>query len=462
MSIDIIIEFTINDILLNKESLQKKKKYSCPICFEFIYKKSIYQCKSGHFACQKCWETLLKIKRECMICRSKVNLFQDLSRCLVIEQDFGKKECCCIYSFNNEILDDRGVVKKFKRELIKDEENGCKEILTIEDLDNHIQNCKFKFVKCPNKGCDRVFRLNSFSEHENECTFKLVTCEYCKKDDIKKDQVENHHSEVCPKVKIDCIQNCQMKIEREKMEVHMEYDCNNTIVNCKYHEQGCEFTMKRSELQNHLESVNHQIYMTKLIDKLISKVDQSNIIINDLKMELELEFNPNVYKNKWVISDFSLYGKTTGEDTMESPRFTFFSHEFQVCLNPRCRIKNNKSPPLIAILIYSSNGNRVKFECSFKLVNVFDSSKSMIVNFGEIGNLFNNKGCLYFNVIILKITPLIFLIIVYKEPMGWDYCNFLINSSSINKENGWVSDDDKLTIEIYFKILGQTYETLES
>ncbi|KAM9957238.1 hypothetical protein ACTFIW_008979 [Dictyostelium discoideum] len=354
MSIDIKIEFTINDILLNQESLQKKNKYSCPICFEFIYKKSIYQCKSGHWACQKCWETSLKIKRECMICRSKVNLFQDLSRCLVIEQGFGIKECSY-------------------------EENGCKEILKVEDLDTHIQNCKFKLVKCPNKGCDKVLRLNSFSEHENECTFKLATCEFCKKDDVKKDQLDNHHSE-CPKVKIDCIQNCQVKIERDETEGHIEHDCNNTIVNCKYHEQ---------------ENVNHQIYMTKLIEKLISKVDQSNIIINDLKKKLELEFNPNVYKNKWIISDFSLY----------------------------------------AILVHNSNGNRVKFECWFKLVNVLDSSKSMIVNLGEI---------------------------VYKEPMGWDYCNFLINSSSINKENGWVSNDDKLTIEIYFKILGQTFETLES
>ncbi|KAM9957239.1 hypothetical protein ACTFIW_008980 [Dictyostelium discoideum] len=154
------------------------------LLIKFVYKKSIFQCKSGHFACQECWETLLKIKQECMICKSKVNSTNDLSRCLLIEQDFAKKECYCVYSFTNEILNDRGVGKKFKRELIKDEENGY--------LDNHIQNCKFKFVKCPNEGCDKIFRLNSFSEHVNECTFKLDTCEYCKKNDIKKGELKNH------------------------------------------------------------------------------------------------------------------------------------------------------------------------------------------------------------------------------------------------------------------------------
>ncbi|KAM9957243.1 hypothetical protein ACTFIW_008984 [Dictyostelium discoideum] len=212
MSIDINIEFTIND----------KNKYTCPICYEYIHKKSFYQCKSGHHACKECWKNLLKIKHECMICRSKVHSFKDLSRCLVIEQGFAKKECYCIYSFNNKILNDRRVGKKFKRELIKDEENGCKEILKVEDLDTHIQNCKFKFVKCPNKGCDKVFRLNTFGEHEKECTFKLVTCEYCKKNDIKEDKVENHLNEVCPKFKIDCLQGCQMKIEREVLGYHIE------------------------------------------------------------------------------------------------------------------------------------------------------------------------------------------------------------------------------------------------
>ncbi|KAM9994029.1 hypothetical protein ACTFIZ_011987 [Dictyostelium cf. discoideum] len=426
------IEFSINDVLLNKESLQKKNKYTCSICFEFIYKKSIYQCRSGHFACQECWEKSLEIKKECMICRINVKSFNDLSRCLVIEQDFGKKECCCIYSYNDEIFNTRTVGKKFKREFIKDEENGCKEILIVKDFDNHFQNCKFKFIQCPNKGCDKFYRLNSFDEHENQCTFKLVTCENCNKNDIKKDHIVNHNNE-CPKVKIDCFQECKMKIERDEMKNHIDEHCDNTIVNCKYHEQGCQFKMNRSELKNHLKNVNHQFYMSILIDKL-------NKTNNDLKNKLELEFNYLIIKKKWTISNYSLYGKTSEEPQMIlSPKFSFFSHIFQGELYPHGY--NNENYPSLYLFINNTNENkrsnkekRVKVEYSFTFVNVLDNSKSITQHSTEK---------------------------VYKKYIGWGEI-FCIPSNLINKENGWLSDDDKLTIEIYIKTLDQTFETLES
>ncbi|KAM9948430.1 hypothetical protein ACTFIT_001780 [Dictyostelium discoideum] len=178
------VNFTINDVLLNKESYQKKNKYTCAICFEFIYKKSIFQCKSGHIACQECWEKSLKNKKECMICRSEVNSINDLSRCLVIEQNLGKR------------------------------------------------------------------MLNSLEEHENQCSFKLVKCDYCACDDTIQMEIENHHKE-CSKFPIDCPQ----------------------------------IEMKRSELQNHLNNVNHQYFMSLLIEKLISSLNQSYETQDELEFE---------------------------------------------------------------------------------------------------------------------------------------------------------------------------------
>ncbi|EAL61986.1 hypothetical protein DDB_G0290941 [Dictyostelium discoideum AX4] len=137
-------KFTINNVLLNQESLQKKNKYSCPICFEYFYKKSVYQCRSGHYACRECWEKSLETKQECMICRSEVNSYKDLSRCLVIEQNFAKKECCCIYSYFDYFIDANQKYENEeneKRILIKDEETGCREIINVDRLDTHIQNC---------------------------------------------------------------------------------------------------------------------------------------------------------------------------------------------------------------------------------------------------------------------------------------------------------------------------------
>ncbi|KAM9970891.1 hypothetical protein ACTFIR_002755 [Dictyostelium discoideum] len=406
------IEFTINDVLLNQESLKKKAKYICAICFEFIYKKSIYQCKSGHIACQQCWEKSLETKKRI-----------DLSRCLVIEQGFGKKECYCIYSFTDKILNDRGVGKKFKRELIKDEENGCKEILKVGELHNHIQNCKFKFIKCPNKGCDKKFRLNSFGEHGNECTFKLVTCEYCKKNDIKKDQVENHHKGVCPKVKIDCLQSCQMKIERDQMKNHIDNNCENTNVNCKYHEYGCKVGIKRSELQNHLENVNHQKFMVALIEKLNSHIEQSNKFQNEQIKIIELS---NKIQDEQV-------------KKIDQSKKDYDQLKQQVIKNDETYLRsfsslNEFSFISIFVSLESMKGNIVKAEFSFTFVNK-DRSKSITERVSQV-ELFSTKG--------------------------WGVNSNRLNSSLITKQNGWLSEDGKLTIEIEIKILNQTLIPIKS
>ncbi|KAM9994817.1 hypothetical protein ACTFIY_000994 [Dictyostelium cf. discoideum] len=352
---------TINDVLLNQESIQKKNKYSCPICFEFIYKKSIFQS--------------LKNKEECMVCRSEVNSTNDLSTCLVIEQNFGKKECFCIYSFKNYDFIDCSSLEKIT--LVKDEENGCNEIINVDQLDTHIKNCKFKFIKCSHNGCDEVLRLNSLEEHENKCDFKLVKCEYCSCDDIIKMELKNHHME-CPKFPVGCPQGCSIIIERHQIKSHIDNDCNNSTILCNYYTFGCKVEMKRSELQNHLINVNHQIFMGLLIDKLsstliqsldiqdelvkkieqsektqkklIEEVDQSKIICDKLQKQngelsslitdmnntclkkknftSSLEFlNFLQYKNEWIISDYpNVVNKFPNCHKLESPPFQINSN----------------------------------------------------------------------------------------------------------------------------------------
>ncbi|KAM9948426.1 hypothetical protein ACTFIT_001776 [Dictyostelium discoideum] len=263
-------KFSINDILLNKESLKKKNKYSCPICFEFIYKKSIYQCRSGHHVgCQECWEKSLKNKKEY------------LSRNLVIEQGFGKKECYCIYSFTFHYF-----IYSRTKILLKDEENGCKEIINIDQIDNHLQNCKFKVVECSHDGCGKIFRSNSLEEHENQCGFKLVKCEYCACDDTIQKELEDHYTE-CPKFLIDCPQSCLVMIKRDQTQSHIDNYCNNSII---------PLEMKRPELQNHLNNVNHQISMGLLIEKLALTLSES--IKTQDELVKKIEESEKIQRNK--------------------------------------------------------------------------------------------------------------------------------------------------------------------
>ncbi|KAM9970861.1 hypothetical protein ACTFIR_002725 [Dictyostelium discoideum] len=404
-------KFKINDVLLNQESLEKKNKYSCPICFEYIYKKSIYQCKSGHYACKECWEKSLKIKKECMLCRSEVNSTNDLSRCLVIEQNFAKKECYCIYAY---------FYCFEKRTLIKDEQNGCKEIINVDQLDTHGENCKYKFVECSHNGCYLDIRLNSLEEHENQCDFKLVKCEYCTCD-IFQMKLDRHHGE-CPKFPISCPQSCSLIIDRCQIESHIENDCNNSTIQCKYYEYGCKVEMKRSELQNHLNNVNHQYFMGLLIEKLESKLttlSESNKTQDELVKKIgELQIkNDNLsslitkmdstyqptYKNKWMI-----FSNLQNERIFISQPFNFENEEFQVIfrtfLNSTTYIAL-KTDPLF------------DFKYNLTLVN---SDKSKSIKFTGPNGIFNT---------------------------------FLNFNEIQDKKCGWLGFDNKLTIKIFIKKL---------
>ncbi|KAM9994024.1 hypothetical protein ACTFIZ_011979 [Dictyostelium cf. discoideum] len=447
-------KFKIGDVLFKQESLQNK--YSCPICLEFIYKKSIYQCKSGHHACKECWEKSLGNKKECMICRLDVKSFEDLSRCLILEQAFDRKECCCIYSYNEKILKvvENPTDGADQRKFIKDEENGCKETMFVDQVESHSRSCSFKFVPCSFKGCEMILRLNSLESHENQCGFKLVTCDFCKRDDIKKQELETHYK-TCPMVPIDCTQGCSEKIERKSIIDHLENDCCNTQITCKYFEQGCNVEMKRSELQNHLEKVNHQVFMGILIDKLTNQVGQSKKTHDELLKKIEdlsslvikfsdaclkkqvlpkaLEICTNGYRNKWIISNYSNVAKTKLNcQSFPSQVLSILSHQFQICLYPKG--DENKDHISLYLRVINIESNSLKVEYSFTLVNVLDKTKS-------ISKKEDKK--------------------VFISSEGWGWGKFLL-SDSITKENGWLSNDDKLTIEIYIKILNEDFEPLES
>ncbi|KAM9957236.1 hypothetical protein ACTFIW_008977 [Dictyostelium discoideum] len=416
------IKFTINDVLLNRESLQNNNKYSCPICYEFIYNKSIYQCKSGHFACQGCWEKSLKNKKECMICRSKVNSIYDLSRCLVIEQFFSKEECYCIYSYTYETLVGNCVNEKQKINLVKDEINGCKDIKTVDLLDSHIQNCKFKFVPCSNKGCDKIVRLKSLQEHEEQCGYRLTVCSYCVKY-FQKNQVKNHFDE-CPKYFIDCLKGCQMKIKREDSQKHIDNDCGNKIIQCKYYEYGCKVEMKRSELPYHLENVNHQTYMGLLIDKLnltVTKHEEhlNSVLENNKKLLKILNIGnfSNVYKNKWITPNFPNILDLFTERKKCSPKFFINLNEFFIS------IKVNQTD--MSIYLNHVNDEPVKVEYSLKLVNVLDEKKSILHQENE--RVFKDSGTSF----------------------GHDF----IKKREI--KYGWLNDSGELTIKIYVRVINE-------
>ncbi|KAM9972162.1 hypothetical protein ACTFIW_003519 [Dictyostelium discoideum] len=271
------IQYNLTDIFYEDVNIEK---YSCSICYESVYKKEIYQCKEGHWFCKTCWaESLLK-KKECMICRCIVKSISELSRNRFIEQDFLNIKVYCPNSFK--YIDENNSNNNNK---IKDLENGCKDIITIGEIEKHLKQCKFIHIKCKFIGCNKIIRLNQVEKHEKEqCEFRLEYCRYCDTDGITSRSLENHYKE-CPKFIVKCSENgCTVQLERSQLESHIEKECQMVIIDCPYKIYGCEQSNRfpKSNLTQHLSSINHTLAMSAIIESQSLQIKETNIKYENL------------------------------------------------------------------------------------------------------------------------------------------------------------------------------------
>ncbi|KAN0031008.1 hypothetical protein ACTA71_003980 [Dictyostelium dimigraforme] len=247
------INYSFIDLLVDKE---KGEEFSCKICTELIFGVKVFQCKEGHWFCNKCWEKSLSKKSECMQCKCHVGSINDLSRLRYLENKFEELKVRCRNSFNNNKLGNKL--------LKKDEEKGCKSIVNVDKLNLHINECPHQHTKCPNEPCQIIPRKNELIEHDKICHYKKLVCE-CN-ESIFRISFELHRDIFCKKGTMEC-GKCKIIIERNKMENHLSDDCPEIFVPCTFKKHGCRAIIKRSNLNDHLHSGTHIAYIAKIIEE---------------------------------------------------------------------------------------------------------------------------------------------------------------------------------------------------
>ena len=88
------------------------------------------------------------------------------------------------------------------------------------------------------------------SHVETECPYRKVDCQYCH---ITGEHqfIEGEHKEQCPKLPISCLNKCGVgSLPREDMEAHRK-ECPLEMVQCAYHNVGCEERMTGKDLEFH-------------------------------------------------------------------------------------------------------------------------------------------------------------------------------------------------------------------
>ena len=154
----------------------------------------------------------------------------------------------------------------------------------VSDLDKHIKKCQFKFVKCPNH-CKYLYNnydayiLRKYLENHlaNKCADRLVTCEHCKNKTKSKDLEEHHRN--CKRYPIPCPnKDCKENIPREEKDQHVD-KCPYTMVPCAYKEFGCNTTMMRKDLDDHLTDVKVMSCHISLLAAELKKEKEARIAL---------------------------------------------------------------------------------------------------------------------------------------------------------------------------------------
>ncbi|XP_065886630.1 TNF receptor-associated factor 4-like [Dysidea avara] len=217
-------------------------------------------------------------------------------------------------------------------------ERGCEWQGELNDINNHLRNkngCQFEDVKCV-EDCGKVVKRQYLTSHvKTECPRRKVDCHYC--------QISGEH------------QFIEESVPREDLNAHRK-ECPLEVVQCEYHNVGCEERMMRKKRMKHeKDKMEEHLLMTKLklaktenkltsteiglnsmevmLHRLIDSSEKSSIITDSVQWSIHLNMMANTTRVCPVIlklSGFAEY-KEKGRPWTSEPFYTH-NNGYKMCL----------------------------------------------------------------------------------------------------------------------------------
>ena len=167
---------------------------------------------------------------------------------------------------------------------------GCDWIGEVNDITSHLRNssgCKFEEVHCPNI-CGKAFERQFLASHVKECPCRLTICQYCHtKGEYQ--FIEGTHKQQCYKFPVPCPNKCDIKeVPSQHLKEHGMKVCPLEIVQCQYHNVGCETKMARKDLVEHDEEKTneHLLLMKSILIDTQSKLSDTQSKLADTEQRL--------------------------------------------------------------------------------------------------------------------------------------------------------------------------------
>jgi hypothetical protein len=214
--------------------------YICSICHDVCKDAMTLNC--GHSFCQSCiTRSESSFQNKCPECRTlSMHLVPDFSKRMKIN---GFTVTCTYKEF------------------------GCSTTDALSRIFTHEYTCSFMKKECLD--CKTMLCDYQMEHHKKyDCVYRSHSCERCN-ESIRYIDYDHHMNVTCTKIEKTCIY-CTWKGNQEQIKQHLE-ECPQLPIPCPYHTYGCQITVKRNMLKEHLFDHNHS--HLELLCKTIKQKD---------------------------------------------------------------------------------------------------------------------------------------------------------------------------------------------
>ena len=216
----------------------KQFQSECPICLQILREPYILDC-CGYSFCAACIERVGKDGKPCPHCNQPgyttlVN--KGLKRAL------NEFRVYCPHRLSG---------CEWEGELGKLDEH-----LNSDPLpERQLKGCPFAVIECLH--CKEGIRRDKIAGHQLErCPQRPYTCEYCAEYKSTFEDVAHSHWSECTCFLLPCPNECKPSgsgIQRHYLDQHVKEECPLTVVQCELHHAGCEVTLPRKDMADHMK-----------------------------------------------------------------------------------------------------------------------------------------------------------------------------------------------------------------
>ena len=252
------------------EPPQEQFQSECPICLQILREPHLTVC-CGHSFCAACIGRIEEDDKPCPLCQTPS--FTHVSN-LGLKRGLNDFHVYCPHRHR-----------------------GCEWVDELRKLDEHLnsdpqlqrqlEGCPFAVIECLH--CKEGVRRDEIVFHQLErCPQRPYACEYCAEYKSTFEDVVHSHWPECKFFSLPCPNNCTpsgSRIQRQHLDQHVKEECPMTVVQCELHHAGCEVTLPRKDMANHMkeDSIAHISLLAaenqSLSKRLVEREEQMFILV---------------------------------------------------------------------------------------------------------------------------------------------------------------------------------------